>query len=267
MLDTLRAPRFVDLAPAEIYATLLDEGVYLCSIRTFYRVLAHHGEVRERRDQLRHPVSSLTFSLQVGLGCLVCLRSGDPAPATASSVLAMGGTGTLSARNPGSPGLCGAQMTLTLFPFAIGRALDGDPVVRLLALFVAAYAFGVWRVASQFHGDYVDMLTAQRENRERALHCGLTGLPNASHFQQSLATAGADPRNHTVAGLALDLDGFEAVNDRHGHPAGDALPQQVAGRLRQLADGSVLAAGSAATSSPSCCSAMTAPRPSEWPSR
>jgi putative transposase len=49
-------PRFVDLAPTEIYATLLDEGVYLCSIRTLYRILAEEGEVRERRDQLRHPV-------------------------------------------------------------------------------------------------------------------------------------------------------------------------------------------------------------------
>ncbi len=51
----LDALRFVDLAPAEIYAALLDEGVYLCSIRTFYRILADHGGVRERRDQLRHP--------------------------------------------------------------------------------------------------------------------------------------------------------------------------------------------------------------------
>ena len=56
VLDLLRTPRFVDLAPAEIYATLLDEGVYLCSIRTMYRILAENGEVRERRDQLRHPV-------------------------------------------------------------------------------------------------------------------------------------------------------------------------------------------------------------------
>ncbi len=55
VLDTLREPRFVDLAPAEVYATLLDEGTYLCSIRTLYRVLARHGEVRERRDQLRQP--------------------------------------------------------------------------------------------------------------------------------------------------------------------------------------------------------------------
>lgn len=56
VLDLLREPRFVDLAPAEIYACLLDEGVYLCSIRTMYRVLHAHDEVRERGRQLRHPV-------------------------------------------------------------------------------------------------------------------------------------------------------------------------------------------------------------------
>ena len=50
------APRFADQAPAEIYATLLDEGVYHCSIRTMYRVLSQHGEVRERREQLRRPI-------------------------------------------------------------------------------------------------------------------------------------------------------------------------------------------------------------------
>jgi putative transposase len=51
----LHEPRFVDLAPAEVYATLLDEGEYLCSERTMYRVLAAQHEARDRRDQLRHP--------------------------------------------------------------------------------------------------------------------------------------------------------------------------------------------------------------------
>lgn len=55
VLDVLHEDRFVDLAPAEVHATLLDEGRYLCSERTMYRILAAHGEVRERRDQLRHP--------------------------------------------------------------------------------------------------------------------------------------------------------------------------------------------------------------------
>ena len=56
VLKLLHAPRFADQAPAEIYASLLDEGVYHCSIRTMYRVLDQHDEVRERRQQLRHPV-------------------------------------------------------------------------------------------------------------------------------------------------------------------------------------------------------------------
>ena len=55
VLEVLHEPRFVDLPPAEIYATLLDEGRYLCSERTMYRILAENREVRERRDQLRHP--------------------------------------------------------------------------------------------------------------------------------------------------------------------------------------------------------------------
>ena len=55
ILEVLHEPRFVDLAPAEVYATLLDEGRYLCSERTMYRLLDENQEVRERRNQLRHP--------------------------------------------------------------------------------------------------------------------------------------------------------------------------------------------------------------------
>jgi putative transposase len=55
VLARLHEPRFVDLAPAEVYATLLDEGHYHCSERTMYRLLATQHEGRERRNQLRHP--------------------------------------------------------------------------------------------------------------------------------------------------------------------------------------------------------------------
>jgi len=56
VLATLHSERFVDQSPAAVYARLLDEGRYLCSERTMYRLLEDAGEVRERRDQLRHPV-------------------------------------------------------------------------------------------------------------------------------------------------------------------------------------------------------------------
>jgi len=55
-LDTLHSPRFVDKAPRQVYATLLGEGEYLCSVRTMYRVLEANNEVRERRNPWRHPV-------------------------------------------------------------------------------------------------------------------------------------------------------------------------------------------------------------------
>ena len=56
VLATLHSARFVDTAPATVYATLLDEGRYHCSIRTLYRILDEQAEVKERRNQLRHPV-------------------------------------------------------------------------------------------------------------------------------------------------------------------------------------------------------------------
>jgi putative transposase len=55
VLAVLHSDRFVDQAPAEVHATLLEEQTYLCSPRTMYRILANAGEVRERRDQARHP--------------------------------------------------------------------------------------------------------------------------------------------------------------------------------------------------------------------
>ena len=55
VLDVLHTDRFVDKAPTEVYATLLDEGIYHCSVRTMYRILDEAGEIRERRNQARHP--------------------------------------------------------------------------------------------------------------------------------------------------------------------------------------------------------------------
>src|SRR5438093_9457497 len=57
VLEVLRESQFVALGPAQVYAQLLDAERYLCSERTMYRILDENHEVRERRDQLRHPHS------------------------------------------------------------------------------------------------------------------------------------------------------------------------------------------------------------------
>jgi putative transposase len=56
VLNELHSDRFMDSAPAEVVATLLDEGTWLCSERTMYRILNAAKEVRERRNQSRHPI-------------------------------------------------------------------------------------------------------------------------------------------------------------------------------------------------------------------
>jgi putative transposase len=57
VLGVLHDERFVDQAPASVYATLLDEGRYLCSVPTMYRLLRAEGEVHERRRQATHPAT------------------------------------------------------------------------------------------------------------------------------------------------------------------------------------------------------------------
>lgn len=55
VLEVLHSERFADKPPAEVYGALLEDGVYHCSVRTMYRILEDNREVRERRNQLRHP--------------------------------------------------------------------------------------------------------------------------------------------------------------------------------------------------------------------
>ncbi len=57
LLEVLHSERFCDVAPAEVWATLIDEGTYLASVATMYRVLRAHGETGERRRQRTHPAA------------------------------------------------------------------------------------------------------------------------------------------------------------------------------------------------------------------
>jgi putative transposase len=64
--ETLNSDRFAGQAPREVYATLLDEQRYLCSVATLYRILRENQEIRERRHQLRHPAYAKPELLATG---------------------------------------------------------------------------------------------------------------------------------------------------------------------------------------------------------
>ncbi len=68
VLAALNSPRFVDQAPIQVYATLLDEGRYLCSISTMYRLLGANLQVKERRRTARHPPRTVPELVATGPG-------------------------------------------------------------------------------------------------------------------------------------------------------------------------------------------------------
>ncbi|AOT04443.1 helix-turn-helix domain-containing protein [Arthrobacter sp. U41] len=68
ILATVNSTDFIDLPPVQIYARLLDEGTYLCSISTFYRVLEENRQVKERRRQARHPARAVPELVATGPG-------------------------------------------------------------------------------------------------------------------------------------------------------------------------------------------------------
>jgi len=68
VLATLGSDEFVDQAPLQVYATLLASGRYLCSVSTMYRVLAEHGQVKERRRLAKHPPRAVPDLVATGPG-------------------------------------------------------------------------------------------------------------------------------------------------------------------------------------------------------
>jgi putative transposase len=79
----LNSPEFVDEAPATVYAKLLDQGIYLASVPTMYRVLRAHDEMHERRRQATHPATKKPELLATASACRPPTRGNQPTGAEA----------------------------------------------------------------------------------------------------------------------------------------------------------------------------------------
>lgn len=182
-------------------------------------------------------LSSMLWCAQIGCGVGLCMASGDPVLVPFACLATTGLVGGLAARNPGAPRMTLVQMISVVVPFMAGAIAGGQPWFLPLCALAPLYLVAVAAVNRRLHADYVALLCAERALRHQALHCGLTGLPNRTSFDQALTAASAgrnDDEDHAVALLYLDLDGFKAVNDTYGHATGDTLLQQVARRLRDV---------------------------------
>jgi diguanylate cyclase (GGDEF)-like protein/PAS domain S-box-containing protein len=111
--------------------------------------------------------------------------------------------------------------------------------------FPAEFSLSTWQEGNTTSvGAIVRDITERRQNEERLFRLAsldaLTELPNRGAWRDCLAEALAAKR--PVAVLLLDLDGFKEINDTLGHSAGDAILRDVAGRLKDAAEGAIMVA-------------------------
>jgi diguanylate cyclase len=183
----------------------------------------------------------------VGYGALVSVLSGDWVAATLSFLSAAAMVGGICFRNFGAPRLVAVMIFLSLGPCCIGALLAGEPTLWLTLLQIPFYLFAMSAAAWRLNGMLVSTMKAELENDRRARHDELTGLLNraglfAAVRSRELAETGEPHLFSGSALLYLDLDGFKAINDAHGHEVGDTLLALVAQRLRQVSDEASLVA-------------------------
>jgi len=176
----------------------------------------------------------LLWSSGVGYGALISLASGDWISSTLACLSGSAMVGGVGFRNFGAPRLAGAMMLASLVPFMLGAALSGEPLLYVVFLQVPFYLTAMIVAAYNLNRMLVTTMQAERENDHRAKHDSLTGLSNRVGLAAAVDAGlnGGTAQGTDLAVLFLDLDNFKAVNDTHGHAAGDRLLKMVADRLR-----------------------------------
>jgi diguanylate cyclase (GGDEF)-like protein len=148
----------------------------------------------------------------------------------ANSALAL--QGPLCARNYPLPRLCKLLLLGLTIPWVIGGAVARNHWLLTLAVYAPTYLAAAFATIDQFLDTAQDAQAAKLASDDQARHDPLTGALNrlgmADALQASMTAA------QPFAIFSLDLDGFKAVNDSFGHPAGDALLREVTARLQNL---------------------------------
>ncbi|MCZ8103527.1 MAG: EAL domain-containing protein [Burkholderiales bacterium] len=153
-----------------------------------------------------------------------------------TSCAAIGYMAGISSRNASRPTITVGQISAICVPFLVGLVLRADLMHLALAAFILSLYISTIYMSRSIHENIVLRHRAHAELERAALYDALTGLKNRTAFirhinDQLSAASGA---NHRTVGLvAVDLDRFKDVNDRLGHPAGDAVLKETARRISE----------------------------------
>lgn len=200
----------------------------------------------ERRHHRLQPFLSVMLPsglamVSFGVGCAFCLATRDVALSTMALSGQMGVLAGIATRWAVVPRIAVAVMTISVLPpLVVLVAAGGANVVAALALAFAAVVIAsfIFQNRAALHA----AISSGELLRRKAQTDHLTGLANRAELMQRMAEACAElpdaesrARGRGFSVLYIDLDGFKAVNDSHGHAAGDEILQRVADGLRRAA--------------------------------
>ena len=216
----------------------------LLVIRSYRRREVADGGIADiRRWERGYAAGNYSFALLLGLFNLRMLMFHFPLVHMIAVSLVFGFGAGVVARISIRPVICVISLLLAVVPTVMGLALhammeNSSPLHAELftieALLVATTALLSIHSLNHLYCTMVAHLTAKHDLSMLARHDALTGLPNRLMLRESFQRdfAATKKMNCHLAVHFLDLDGFKAVNDLHGHPAGDAVLREVANRLQ-----------------------------------
>ncbi|HEV7257440.1 MAG TPA: GGDEF domain-containing protein [Bosea sp. (in: a-proteobacteria)] len=210
--------------------------ILCCSIRFAVLLIAQRQAARnEPTPTDLYLLLGIAWAGGVGFGTFISLTSGDWVVATLACLSAAAMVGGICFRNFGAPRMAGLMIFLTLGPCCFAAPFLGEPLMLIVFLQIPFYLYSMSRAGYRLNAILVSTMQAEREQAFQANHDMLTGLSNRAGLTKALDASLAQPAGRqNLAFIYLDLDGFKAVNDTHGHVVGDRLLQLVSERLRRL---------------------------------
>lgn len=215
----------------------------ICAVRLIVLVIARRAALAGRETPTDVFILTAVFwSIGIGGGVFVTISSGDWVVSSLGCLSAAAMVAGICFRNFSAPRLASAMIVLSLGEALPATVIAGEPLMFVVFLQVPLYVAAMTGASFKLNKMLVATMRAERENNYRAKHDPLTGLLNRHGAVEVIeARLNSACIGESLALLFLDLDSFKAVNDTHGHAAGDRLLAAVAERLRTLTPGEIAA--------------------------
>lgn len=211
---------------------IIASAIFVMGIARIYSLLrykARAGRISDAdvvRWERLYGAGASVFGLALGLLSFRALQLDDQPGAWIAFGLSMSFCVGMVSRAAIRPWIILTAAAVLLLPTVIGGLLHPELAYKLGAIMLLLFWLTLREASRHLSAAFVERLEAKHRLARQATHDFLTGLPNRVAFLQTLSEMRDD-----FAIIAIDLDGFKPVNDRHGHQAGDDLLRQVAERL------------------------------------